>query len=69
MFQVEQGHRRMICSADTTRRPILNVGTFTTVTLRGVLNNFFFYFSLVGLSWPVGRQPITIAIAIANWIN
>lgn len=40
MFQVEQGHQRMICPADTTTRPILNVGTFTTTILGGMLNIF-----------------------------
>lgn len=40
MFQVEQGHQRMICSADTTTRPIFNVGTFTIGIFGGVLNNF-----------------------------
>lgn len=65
MFQVEQGHRTMICSADTTTRPISNVGTFTTMILGGELSILFsFRISLVGLiSWPVGQEPIAIAIS------
>lgn len=51
MFQVEQGHQRMICPADTTTRPILNVGTFTTAIL-GVVLNFFFPL------WPL--SPVRI---------
>lgn len=48
MFQVEQGHPTMICSADTTTRPILNVGTFTTMILEGELSilSFFLFTSL-----------------------
>lgn len=58
----------MICSADTTTRPILNVGTFTTMILGrelSILSFFFFvHISLVRLiSWPVGQEPIAIAIS------
>lgn len=57
MFQVEQGHQRMICPADTTTRPILNVGTFTTVILGVVLNIFFpTLATLSGQNWPVGQE-------------
>lgn len=60
MFQVEQGHQRMICPADTTTRPIFNVGTFTTTILGGMPNIFFAHSSPVRLGRWDKKRPVAI---------